>query len=102
VRLYIMAGIGAGCAALAPIVMVAAFPPTIRFTGVSISYNVAYAVFGGVTPLVVSSLSHLSPLGAPHYVAMATIVGLISIVIGQRPDVRDDESKRCEPWGSQH
>jgi hypothetical protein len=82
VPLYIIAGIGAGCAALAPIVMVAAFPPELRFTGVSISYNMAYAVFGGVAPLVVSSLSHVSPFGAPHYVAVATIGGLIAIVIG--------------------
>ena len=90
--LYIIAGTGAGCAALAPIVMVAAFPPALRFTGVSLSYNMAYAVFGGVTPLVVSSFSQLSPFGGPHYVAVATIVGLISIMIGQRRDVRDEDA----------
>ena len=92
VPLYIIAGLGTGCAALAPFVMVAAFPPKCRVTGVSISYNMAYAVFGGVSPLVVSSLSHLSPLGAPHYVAVATIVGLIAIGTGQHSDVRNDES----------
>jgi MFS family permease len=93
VPLYILAGIGAGCAALAPIAMVAAFPPALRVTGVSVSYNMAYAVFGGVTPLVVSSLSHLSPLAAPHYVAVATLAGLSSIVIGASPDVRDDTAR---------
>jgi hypothetical protein len=39
---------------------------------------------------VARSLSHLSPFGAPHYVAVATIVGLISTVNGQYPEVTDD------------
>jgi MFS family permease len=38
--LYVLAGIGAGAAALTPIVMVRAFPPAVRFTGVSFSYNI--------------------------------------------------------------
>jgi hypothetical protein len=42
---------------LTPIPMVRAFPPQVRFTGVSFSYNIAYAVFGGLTPLVVSWLA---------------------------------------------
>jgi hypothetical protein len=46
---YVFAGIGAGCAVLAPIALVAAFPTAFRFTGVSVSYNVAYAIFGGLT-----------------------------------------------------
>jgi MFS family permease len=35
--LYVLAGFGAGSAVLAPIVMVGAFPPAVRFTGVSFS-----------------------------------------------------------------
>jgi MFS family permease len=60
VGLYIFAGIGAGCAVLTPIALVTAFPPAFRFTGVSVSYNAAYSVFGGVTPILVSWLVHLS------------------------------------------
>ena len=58
VPLYLLAGFGAGASVIAPILMVAAFPPEIRFTGVSFSYNVATAVMGGITPLLVSTLSH--------------------------------------------
>lgn len=90
VPLYIIAGTGVGAAVLTPIVLVAAFPPALRFTGVSVSYNVAYAFFGGVTPVLVSWLVHLSSLGAAHYVTLATIVGFLATVICQPLDKRDD------------
>jgi MFS family permease len=77
--LYVLAGIGAGGAVLTPIIMVRAFPPTVRFTGVSFSYNIAYAVFGGVTPLLVSWLAHLSRLSPAHYVAAVTVLGFLAI-----------------------
>jgi MFS family permease len=63
--LYALAGIGAGGVVLTPILMVRAFPPQVRFTGVSFSYNIAYAVFGGLTPLVVSWLA-LCPSHSMH------------------------------------
>jgi MFS family permease len=79
--LYVLAGIGAGAAALTPIVMVRAFPPAVRFTGVSFSYNISYALFGGLTPLFVSWLAHLDPLSPAHYVAFVAVLGLLAILI---------------------
>ena len=81
VPLYVLAGIGAGGAVLAPLTMVRAFPPTVRFTGVSFSYNIAYAVFGGVTPLLVSWLAHLNRLSPAHYIAAVTMLGLVAILM---------------------
>jgi MFS family permease len=80
VPLYVLAGIGAGGAVLAPLVMVRAFPAEVRFTGVSFSYNLSYAVFGGLTPLLVSWISHLNQLGPAHYVGAVTILGLLAIL----------------------
>jgi len=77
--LYLFAGLGAGAVALCPIMMVGAFPPSVRFSGVSFAYNLAYAVFGGLTPLLVSWLSHLNRVAPAHYVAVAAIVGLWAI-----------------------
>jgi len=34
--------------------MVNAFPATVRFSGLSFSYNLAYAIFGGLTPMCVT------------------------------------------------
>ena len=45
--------------------MVTAFPPAVRFSGLSFSYNVAYAVFGGLTPPLIGALVQaLRPAGA--------------------------------------
>jgi MFS family permease len=73
---YVLAGIGAGGVVFTPIIMVQSFPPAIRFSGVSFSYNVAYAVFGGLTPLLVSWLAHLDPISPAHYMAAVTVVGV--------------------------
>jgi hypothetical protein len=78
--LYVLAGLGAGVAILIPIVMVRAFPPVVRFTGVAFSYNVAYAVFGGMTPIVVSRLAQIGPLGPAHFITGTAAVGLIAIL----------------------
>jgi MFS family permease len=74
--LYALAGFAAGGSVLTPLMMVRAFPAPIRFSGVSFSYNVAYALFGGLTPLLVSWLAHLDRTGPAYYVAAVTLVGL--------------------------
>jgi MFS family permease len=82
--LYCFAGVGAGAVVLCPIMMVDAFPPTVRFSGVSFAYNLAYAFFGGITPLLVSWLSHLHMVAPAHYVAIAAITGLLAMLAGPR------------------
>jgi MFS family permease len=79
--LYFLAGIAAGAAVLTPVVMVRAFPTAVRFTGVSFSYNISYALFGGVTPLLVSWLAHVNRLNPAHYVAAVTVLGLLATLI---------------------
>lgn len=86
--LYVLAGIGAGGVVLTPIVMVRAFPPRIRFTGVSFSYNISYAVFGGLTPLLISWLAHLNGLSPAHYIAAVTLLGLLAILTAPISDAR--------------
>src|SRR3984885_7096399 len=54
--LYTLAGLTVGIVAVVPYVMIAMFPPKIRFSGISFSYNIAYAVFGGLTPVLVTWL----------------------------------------------
>jgi MFS family permease len=82
--LYIAAGLGAGAVALTPILMVRAFPPSVRFSGVSFSYNIAYAVFGGVTPLLVSWMVRLDRIAPAHYIAGVTALGLIATVMAPK------------------
>ena len=84
--LYVLAGIGAGGAVLAPLAMVRAFPPAVRFTGVSFSYNISYAVFGGVTPLLVAWLAHLNRFSPAHYIAAVALLGLVAILAAPTAD----------------
>jgi MFS family permease len=75
--LYAVAGFFVGIGGVVPILMVRSFPAAIRFTGLSFSYNIAYAVFGGLTPLLVTLLLRLSPLGPAHYVAGVCVLALV-------------------------
>jgi MFS family permease len=87
--LYVLAGFGAGGVVLTPILMIHAFPTLIRFSGVSFSYNFAYALFGGLTPLLVSWLAHLDRIGPAHYVAVATAAGLGATLMAPRHALSD-------------
>ncbi len=74
---YLVTGLSAGGLGMSPLVLVRAFPASVRFTGVSFSYNSASAIFGGVTLLLVSSVSQIIPLFAAHYVVVITLVGIL-------------------------
>lgn len=81
VPFYVVAGLAAGVIALVPVAMVKGFPSAIRFTGVSFSYNVAYAVAGGVTPVIVQAWALRDKLGPAHYVAACTAIGLFAAIL---------------------
>jgi MFS family permease len=76
VPLYALVGFCVGVVGVVPTVMVRAFPAEVRFSGLSFSYNVAYAIFGGLTPLAVTLMMKNHPLAAAHYVAALCGVGM--------------------------
>jgi len=76
--LYALCGLLVGTIGAVPYVMVNAFPPVVRFSGISFSYNVAYAVFGGLTPIVVALLMKSAPLAPTYYVAAICVLGAIT------------------------
>jgi hypothetical protein len=67
-----------GTIGVVPFVMVKAFPPVVRFSGISFSYNVAYAVFGGLTPIVVSLLLKSEPMAPTYYVGAVCVLGMVT------------------------
>ena len=85
--LYAVAGAFTGVVGVVPAIMVAAFPPAVRFSGLSFSYNIAYAVFGGITPPLVGWLSaRFGGLAPAHYVALASVVGAgVAVHLLRRP-----------------
>ncbi|SNS77107.1 MULTISPECIES: MFS transporter [unclassified Azospirillum] len=82
-----LCGLSVGIVGAVPYVMVRAFPAAVRFTGLSFSYNVAYAVFGGLTPIAVTLMQQASPLAPAFYVLafalVGTVIGLV-LLRGQR------------------
>ena len=73
--LYGLAGFAVGTIGAVPYVMVKAFPASVRFSGVSFSYNIAYAVFGGLTPLAVTAAMQIDPLAPAHYMLVVCVLG---------------------------
>ena len=85
VPLYALAGLCVGMIGAIPMVMVKAFPAAVRFSGLSFSYNLAYAIFGGLTPILVSLLLKWSPLGPAYYVgALCLLFMLIGTLLWRR------------------
>jgi len=75
--LYALAGLAVGVVGVVPALMVVAFPPAVRFSGLSFSYNIAYAVFGGITPPLIGLLvKQFGVLAPAHYVAFAAVIGM--------------------------
>lgn len=74
--LYAAAGFCVGVVGVVPAAMVRAFPAAVRFSGVAFAYNLAYAVFGGLTPLAVALMIARVPLAPAHYVAALCALGM--------------------------
>ncbi|RFU44067.1 MFS transporter [Paraburkholderia sp. DHOC27] len=74
--LYALTGFLVGTIGVVPFVMVKAFPAVVRFSGISFSYNVAYAVFGGLTPIVVSLMLKWGAQAPALYVGVVCLIGM--------------------------
>ena len=74
--LYPLVGFFVGIVGAVPYVMVNAFPPAIRFSGLSFSYNLSYAIFGGMTPMLVAFWLKNEPMAPCYYVMALCCVGV--------------------------
>ena len=62
-----------------PVVLVEMFPIAVRFTGMSLPYNLANAVFGGTAPLVATHLINLSNGNLYMPGIYLTVIAIISL-----------------------
>ncbi|OYQ73428.1 MFS transporter [Wohlfahrtiimonas sp. G9077] len=81
--LYAVMGFFAGCTSLPPIIATRMFPPAIRFSGLSFSYNIAYAIFSALTPAIAIALLKITPMGVAYYLwfiaALAIVIAFIPL-----------------------
>ena len=87
---YALAGSAVGLTALVPAIAVGGFPAPVRFSGLSFSYNVAYAIAGGLTPVLLSLAmkdNHAAPM---HYIAGMSLLGIAlgAFVAYRRPQLQ--------------
>lgn len=80
VPLYALAGFCVGVVGVIPLLLVQAFPPAVRFSGISFAYNVAYAIFGGLTPPLVTLLMQGRPFAPAWYVSALCGLGIVLTV----------------------
>ncbi len=84
--LYAVMGLAVGMVGAVPYVMVRAFPAPVRFSGLSFSYNVSYAIFGGLTPLAISTLLPTNSMAHAWYLlfiaALTFCVGIYLVMRG--------------------
>ena len=84
--LYALLGLSVGVVGVVPSAMVRAFPAPVRFSGLSFSYNLAYAIFGGLTPIMVTLMLKTQPLAPAYYVMALCGVGAVTaLFIRERP-----------------
>lgn len=81
---YVLTGFLVGVVGAVPVLLIKAYPPQVRYSGVSFSYNVAYAITGGLTPLLVSLWSQRSPMAPAWYVVLAAFVAMLAAVSMRR------------------
>ena len=66
-----------------PAVLTAIFPTDVRFSGVAFTYNIGFAVIGGLTPLVSTALIHWSGnMLWPAYILLVFLaLGLVATAV---------------------
>ncbi|MNP44010.1 putative sialic acid transporter [compost metagenome] len=82
---YALAGLSCGVVGVVPSVMVGLFPAEIRVSGISFTYNIAYALWASTTPLALIALMPWSPWVCVGFCLIMGTVGLLTaLYFGRR------------------
>jgi MFS family permease len=82
---YALAGLSCGVVGVVPSVMVGLFPAEIRVSGISFTYNIAYALWASTTPLALIALMPWSPWVCVGFCLIMGTVGLLTaLCFGRR------------------
>jgi hypothetical protein len=89
---YSVAGLACGIVGVVPSVMVGLFPANIRVSGISLTYNISYALWASTTPLALIALMPWSPWVCVGYCAIMGAVGLLTAMFfGMRKGMQVDD-----------
>ena len=62
---------------LVPSICVRMFPVSVRLSGISFSYNVAFALAGALLPVLLVYFSHKLMLSSALYLVFVCVIGII-------------------------
>lgn len=66
------------------ITVVENFPARIRYSGISLGYNIGLAIFGGTAPFIASSLIETThnPIAPAYYLSFAAMITFLVVIFG--------------------
>lgn len=76
---YALAGLSCGLVGAVPKVMVSLFPASVRVSGISVTYNIAYALWASFTPLLLIGLMPQEPWTIVIFCALVGLVGVMTV-----------------------
>jgi MFS family permease len=94
---YAVAGLACGVVGAVPSVMVSLFPARIRVSGISFTYNIAYAAWASITPLLLIGLMPWSPWVC---VIFSVVMGTVGVVSAAYFGVRMPKTAGCSAAGA--
>lgn len=77
--MYALLGFFAGIIGMIPAIFVQLFPTNVRLTGMALSYNIMYAIVGGLVPFALGYATTLISFSPALYIAF---IGVIGIIVG--------------------
>lgn len=68
------------CNVVTAVLLVELFPTRVRYTASALTYNLAYAVFGGTAPFIATFLIEITgdPLVPAYYLAVASLIAFVA------------------------
>ncbi len=75
-----------GVVGVAPLLLSRLFPASVRYSGIALSYNLSFAVFGGLAPIIAMALIKLNDnLAAPAwYLTVSGCLGILAVFLSGR------------------
>jgi MFS family permease len=94
---YTIAGLSCGVVGAVPSVMVSLFPARVRVSGISFTYNIAYAAWASITPLLLIGLMPWSPWIC---VMFCTVMGAVGVGSAAYFGARMPRAGQCAAAGA--
>ncbi|RKS84661.1 putative MFS family arabinose efflux permease [Orbus hercynius] len=85
---YMVIGYFAGVTVTMPILGIALFPSSIRVSGISLAYNLSFALTSLITPMIITIWSRYNIMAPAYYLIIAAIVSILTGITSRKINPR--------------